>query len=150
MFASRITKDVDIQDGAAIVVVTVQKLSGRSLQAARDARSQAQLGSLRGASREMLEMIRSPQLDAAAEKLAAQRKSEATDPDAQRKARYNDYDREHVLLAGIVRWSAKPDKSPEAIADLDEDVSQKLHEAILDLSLPSLDPAKVEAEVGKG
>ena len=152
MFASRITKNVDIQDGDVVVVVTVQKLSARSLQKAREARSAAQLYSLRGASKDMLQMFRSPELDAAAEKIASRRAAEANDPEARARARYEQFDREAVLNAGIVRWSCE-DRirlSPEAVSDLDEDSSEKLCREILDLSLPPLDPAVTEAELGKG
>ena len=152
MFASRITKDVDIQDGDSVVVVTIQKLSGRSLQKAREARSAAQLSALRGASKDMLQVFRSSELDQAAEQLAAKRAREANDPEVRRLARYNDFDRECILNAGLVRWSCQ-DKvalSSESIADLDEDTAQRLHTAILDLSLLPLDPAMAEAELGKG
>lgn len=149
MFASRITKDIDIQDGDSVVVVHVQKLSGRALQNARDARSTAQLAALRGASKDMLAMIRSPELDAAAEAVAAKRKAEAADPKLRTKARYGEYDRWTVLTAGIVRWSADV-PLPAGVDDLDEPAAQTLHEAILDLSLPPLDPAVIEAELGKG
>jgi len=148
MFASRITKNVDVQDGDGVVIVTVQKLSGRSLQKAREQRSAAQLASLRGASKDMLAMFRSPELDV----LAAQVKRQTEDAQARAQARYNEFDREAVLNAGIVRWSCEDriKLSPEAVADLDEDTAQKLHAEILDLSLPPLDPAVLEAELGKG
>lgn len=149
MFASRITRDVDVQDGESVVVVTVQKLSGNALQDAREARGAAQLASLRGASKELLQVFRSSDLDAAAEKLAAQRRAEAADIVVRARARYAEYDRGTVLKAGIVRWSVG-EVTHERVADLDEEASQKLHEAILDLSLPSLDPAVGEAESGKG
>lgn len=152
MFASRITKDVQCDDGDTAVIVTIQKLSGRSLEKARDARSAAQIASLRTASKDLLQVMRSDQLEVAAEQLAARRAKEAADPKAKAKARYEAYDREHVLNAGIVRWSCELRKklSPEAIGDLDEESAQKLHEAILDLSLPPLDPVVAEVEEGKG
>lgn len=151
MFASRITKNVEIQDGDDVVIVTVQKLSGRSLQKAKEAKSAAQLSALRGASKEMLAMFRSPELEAAAAQIAAKRGAEASDSKAREQARYDQFDRECVLNAGIVRWSCE-DKiklSPEAIGDLDEDAAQRLHAEILTLSLPPLDPSAIEAELGK-
>jgi hypothetical protein len=152
MFASRITKDVQCDDGDNAVIVTIQKLSGRSLEKARDARSAAQIASLRTASKDLLQVMRSDQLEVAAEQLAARRAKEMTDAKAKAKARYDSFDREHVLNAGVVRWSCESIKklSPESIGDLDEESAQKLHEAILDLSLPPLDPVLAEAEEGKG
>ena len=143
MFASRVTKDVQVEDA----VVTIQKLSGRSLDRAKDARSAAQLGSLRAASRDLLQVMKSDQVEAAAEKLAAQRAKEQADPKAKAQARFEAYDREHVLLAGIVRWSceAAVHLSPESIGDLDEQAAQQLHEEILTLSLPPVDPVEAEA-----
>ncbi len=152
MFASRITQNVQCDDGEHVVTVTVQKLSGRSLEKARDARSAAQIASLRSASKDLLQVMRSDQIEAAAQQLAEKRKKEAADPKLRAKARYDAHDREHVLNAGIVRWSCEADKplSSETIADLDEESAQKLHEAILDLSLPPLDPVDAEAIEGKG
>jgi hypothetical protein len=143
MFASRVTKDVQVED----VVVTIQKLSGRSLDKAKDARSAAQLGSLRAASKDLLQVMKSDQVEAAAEKLAAQRAKEATDLKAKARARFDAYDREHVLLAGIVRWSCEATVRfcPDAVADLDEESAQLLHEEILTLSLPPVDPVEAAA-----
>jgi hypothetical protein len=143
MFASRVTKDVQVES----VVVTIQKLSGRSLDKAKDARSAAQLGSLRAASKDLLQVMKSDQVEAAAEKLAAQRAKEVTDLKAKARARFDAYDREHVLVAGIVRWSCEAETrlSPEAVGDLDEETAQLLHEEILTLSLPPVDPVEAAA-----
>ena len=148
MFASRVTKDVEVKDGAAVTLVTIRKLSGRSLEKAREAKAAAQLASLRNASKDLLQAMRSSELDAAAAQLAAKREAESKDPKAQAKARYDAHDRETVLNAGIWRWSCPEPVNPDNIADLDEAIAQQLHEAILDLSLPGLDVAEI-AE-GKG
>lgn len=147
MFASRITRDVEVGDGA---VVTIRKLSGRSLEKAREAKSAQQLGSLRNASKELLQAMRSSEIDAAAAQLAARREAEAGDAKLRAKARYDAHDREAVLNAGIVRWSAQEPVNPDNIMDLEEGIAQRLHEAILDLSLPPLEPSVAEALEGKG
>lgn len=149
MFASRITKDVEAHDGDTLVTVTIQKLSGRSLRKAQEAAQAAALLSMRAASKDMLQVWNSKEVEAAADKLAEQRKREAADPKARAKARYAAYDRDAILLAGIVRWTANKPVA-EGLEDLDEETSQKLHEAILDLSLPPLDPVEAEAQLAKG
>jgi hypothetical protein len=157
MFASRVTRDVEVEgEGGAAVFVTVQKLSARSLEKAREAKSAAQLASLRAASKDMLQVWRSAEVEEAAKRLAEKRAQEVADPKARAKARYDAHDREHVLLAGVVRWTAKAPNgepipvAPEHLLDLDEATAQTLHEAILDLSLPPLDPADAEAVLAKG
>jgi xanthine dehydrogenase iron-sulfur cluster and FAD-binding subunit A len=147
MFASRIQDNVEVKGGT---IVTVRKLSGRSLEKAREAKSSSQLASLSNASGELIRAMRSDAIERAAAQLAAKREAEANDPKARAKARYDAHDREVVLNAGIVRWSCEEKVNPDNIADLDEDVAQQLHEAILDLSLPSLDPVEAEAVEGKG
>jgi len=149
MFASRVTRDVEVQDADGVVIVTVRKLSARSLEKAREVRSAQQLGSLKNASKELLLVMRSGEVEAAAAQLAARREAEAKDLKVRARSRYDAHDRESVLNAGIVRWSCQEPVSPDNISDLDEGAAQQLHEAILDLSLPPLDPAEAEAAEGK-
>jgi len=154
MFASRVTKEVEVEDDGKPVVVTIQKLSARSLEKAREAKSAAQLAAMRAGGKEMWSGLRSAEVDAVAEKIAEKRAKQATDLKAQRQARYDAHDRDHILRAGIVRWTAErrlkdPDDEQDAIGDLDEQTAQKLHEAILDLSLPPLDPVEAEATLAK-
>ena len=64
------------------------------------------------------------------------------------KARYNSYDRESALIAGIVSWTSEVTLE-DGIPDLDEKTGKLLFEAILDLSLPPVDPKEVEERQGK-
>jgi len=150
MFASRVTKEVEVDDGESLVKVTIQKLSARALDKAREAKSIAQLTAMRPASKDMWQGMRSAEMDRLADELKEKRANEAADPKARARARYDLHDREHVLQAGIVRWTSVTLLSEKALDDLDEATAQKLHEAILDLSLPPLDPVEAEAVLAKG
>lgn len=62
-----------------------------------------------------------------------------------REIRYGHYDQETVLRGGI--RSSSDEKEPDRlIADLDEPAADKLHRAILDLTLPPVDPSETENE----
>ena len=139
MFASQITKEV-VLDGDERV--TVRKLSALTLDRARAARQADQAKTLRNYGGELLKAIRSESLDDVAEAVAARR----ADPAARRKAHYDEFDRETVLNAGIVSWTADRKVNPESIGDLDEPSAQKLHEEIVDLSNPFDADAAREAE----
>jgi hypothetical protein len=140
MFASSVKSTVEIGE----VSVIIRKLSARSLEKAADARQGAAVASAKQFGAEMLKALQDVKTpDAGAIVPAAQ------SLEAQRKGRYNLYDRASVLTAGVVSWTG-PDTLPElaaGIQDLDEGTAQQLHEAILDLSLPPIDPAVAE---GKG
>jgi len=77
------------------------------------------------------------------EKKSSKPKVEPT-MDEQRKARYTTYDRQLVIQAGVVSWTY-PERLSDGLEDLDEETAQKLHEAILDLSLPPIDPVERDA-----
>lgn len=149
MFASRTTKTIEVQDDdGRPIQVTLQKLSARSLEKAREAKSIAQLTAMRPASKDMWAGIREG--EAQLEDLKKEiREKKTDDPKARAKARYDSYDREHVIRAGVVRWTAARTFDDGAIGDLDEDTADKLHAAILDLSLPPLDPVEAEAALAK-
>jgi hypothetical protein len=134
MFASQTKSTVAIGD----VVVTIRKLSARSLDKASEARQATAAAVARGFGADMIQALKvtepaplAPVVLTLAEQI---------------KARYTSYDRASTLRAGIASWTA-PQPLEEGIADLDEESAQKLHEAILDLSLPALDPKVAE---GKG
>lgn len=142
LFASQVTKDIVRGEDT----ITIRKLSGKSLQKAREGRSMDQTSYLRHLGAELFRVLRSEALDEAAKKLEAMK--EAKTPEERRKARYGEYDRDLVLNAGILRWSCG-DLTPDRVADLPEEDAQALHEAILDLSLPPLDASEADA-VPKG
>ena len=148
MFASRVTKDVVLNDGDLDVTVTVQKLSARALEKAREARTVSQAAPLRAMGGDILKAMRSESMDEAAASLRAKRAT----LEGAKKERYDAHDRFTVLQSGIVRWRGAdlPAVSQESIEDLDEDSAQKLHEEILDLSLPPIDPAELEERAAKG
>lgn len=156
MFASRVQRDITVKVGdpedaaylgADEIAVTIRKLSGASLDKARIQAAITQAAPLRALGADLLKGIQSSAVDEAAKALAAKKST----LEGRKTARYAAYDRETVLVQGVVRWSCedKAKLNPQNLADLDEDAAQKIHEAVLDLSLPPLDPAEAEAE-GKG
>lgn len=136
MFASKVTKEVELDGGER---VTVRKLSYAALDRARDARSSAGARSLRDFGGDIVKVLRS-------DEFTQVKKEREEKPEALKAARYAAFDRGTVLQAGIVSWTADVKLSPEAIEDLDEPSAQKLHEAIIDESLPSLDVKAAEAQ----
>lgn len=147
MFASKTTGTVTL-DG---VIVTIQKLSGRALEdAAKVKHDEAMVLALR------LNAALSAPGVAEAVQARAERQAEApavvVDADRQRQQRYGKYDRPTVLRAGVRSWkAAEPLPSlATGIDDLDEDAAEQLHRAILDLTLPSIDPAVVETDRKNG
>jgi hypothetical protein len=144
MFASLVQKDVTLKilDQAAVaflgadeIVVTIQKLSGRSLEKARVQQTIEQAGPvLRSFGGDVVKSIRSETLDEAAKQLKLQTQS----VEARKKAYYASFDRESVLIAAVRRWSCEDRKKlcPESLADLDEKSAQQLHVEIIELSAP--------------
>jgi len=141
MFASKSQREIEIQGES----VTIQKLSGSTLEKAREARKMAEIAEFRAMGGEMARaMFQSP--EARALQAAKGPKVEPT-TEEKRKARYASHDRTLVLTAGIKRMGADTLRADQ-IADLEEEPAQALHEAILDYSLPALDPAEAEAPKG--
>jgi len=140
-FAYLTKKQVEFPDGT----VTIHKLSWRSLQGARLTRAMDQAASMRNIGGEILKALRSETVEAAVNKV----KEEKTDIDKRRLARYDEYDRGSLLVAGIEVWSYG-ELNAKAIDDLPEDMAERLHHEILDLSLPALEPEKVDAEGKEG
>jgi hypothetical protein len=151
MFASRTQKDVEVKVGDTVETVTLRKLSGVSLDKAEVARRMEVIQTVRSFGTELFAAMgeRKAQVEADAAVAPAPAPAPKPEPTPEEKAaklkamqevRYNEYDRQLVLQAGIVRWTAPEIVNPANIADLDEGVSVKLHREILDISLPSLDP----------
>lgn len=137
MFATGVTKEVVIGD----VTVTIKKLNWKKLRDAAQARTEVARAEMKALPSAMLERIVARQA--------------GTGPDGappapvpieqQRLARYASYDREIVLRAGVKSWTVDA-KLPEAVDTLDEETAEQLHRAIVDLSLPLLEPGAEEAE----
>ncbi len=156
MFASRVQRDITVKVldpenvaflGADEIPVTIRKLSAASLERARIQNTIANAPPLRAMGGDLVKTLSSPGLDEAAKELAAKRAT----PEGRRAARYGAFDCESVLVAGVVRWGCedKVKLSPQALSELDEPSARQIHEAILDLSLPPIDPTEGAAE-GKG
>jgi hypothetical protein len=149
MFAKQIQKDVKVGDET----VTVRKLSGKTLNAARASRRAEQVQSMRDIGADLIKAFREGRDVAKEEREAAKVAATApADPTPDmlakaRKATFDDYDRDVVLVAGIVRWTAKTPCTPENIGDLDEESRLLLSDEILDLSVAPINIAEVQ---GKG
>lgn len=136
MFASRTTKDVVIAgDDGSPVTVTIQKLSKRALDKAREAQ-------LINASRQAQAL--GAVLTDAIQKRQASVEQKAADP---AEVRFQLFDQIHVLEAGVVRWTIIDVEPKDGIADLDEETADILFREIVKLSVPT--PEEQEAERGK-
>ena len=137
LFASKIVSQVVFPDGA----VNIRKLSALSLEKASAARQISVSQLSRSMGPELMKAFAGGSDDD--EKKSSKPKVEPT-MDEQRKARYTTYDRQLVIQAGVVSWTY-PERLSDGLEDLDEETAQKLHEAILDLSLPPIDPVERDA-----
>lgn len=147
MFAKQVTKDVEV--GSEIV--TIRKLSGVSLQKAREAKRVEQVQNMREIGAEMIRAFREEREKAAAATRPDALPIPAKEPTIEelqkaRKESFTEYDRNTVLVAGIARWTAKVPVNPENIADLDEETAQLLHNEILDLSVAPVNTAEVSGK----
>jgi hypothetical protein len=131
-FATAVTDTVTIGD----VTVTIKKLNWKQLRKASEAQTAAYYALVGKAPKGLL--------DAQAER-AKERAADADIADKPKEHNYAGYDRDVVLQAGVKSWTVDA-KLPSGLDDLDEATAEHLHKAILDLSLPPLDPAAVEAE----
>lgn len=136
MFAASVKSTVAIGE----VSVTIRKLSAKSLDKAAEATQAAAAATARAFGADMVRAVQDATRD------IAPAAPVVLTVEQQKKARYGAYDRGSVIRAGVVEWTA-PEKLPEALEDLDEEATQQLHEAIIDLSLPPIDPKVAE---GKG
>ena len=134
MFASSITKQIEIEDGVEKGTVTIRKLSARSLDKAREARQLAVMGVATKFGPELMKSFR----EAAAEKReAAPEGVGAPTVDA----RYGEFDRTLVLTQGVASWTFIVPLTA-GLEDLDEGAAELLFHEIIDLSYP----AKAAAE----
>jgi hypothetical protein len=127
IFASYVTRTVQLPFDEPHTV-TIQKLSGKALQAARQASIAASMQLVKamgGAAigRELADVP--PEAVAAAQ----------TDPVRQ-------YDRPTVLAKGVTSWSYPDPPTPDRLDDLDEQAADFVFRAILDLTLPNGDAQK--------
>jgi hypothetical protein len=143
MFASRVTKVVKFGDAD----VVIRKISAKSLSKAARAHQTESLNAAREAGSDIIRMIRSESLS---DDVRAQIEARKRDPELQRQARYESFDRDLVLLAGVQSITGIDTVNLAVLEDLDLETSQKLHEEILDLSLPPLTLEEAQAEEGKG
>ena len=127
IFASYVTRTVPLPFDEPHTV-TIQKLSGKALQAARQASIAASMqlvqamgGAVIG--RELAEVP--PEAVAAAQ----------ADPMRQ-------YDRPTVLAKGVKAWTYSEAVTPATLDDLDEQAADFVCRAILDLTLPNGDAKK--------
>jgi len=155
MFASKVTAQVQIAaDGVDEAgVVNIRKMSALALEKASLNRQIAVTQLTRSMGPEMLKALTANEDEKPTDGLeafpAAKKKVKPVlSLDEQRKARYTLYDRQFVLQAGVVHWTYDT-KVSDGLEDLDEDTAQKLHEAILDLSLPPLTEEEREAVSAK-
>ena len=142
MFASEVRKDIEVGPER----VTIRKLSARSLEKARDAKNAGMAASLKAMGGDVVKAMRPENVELLQEELRARREN----PEQARRARYEQFDRAMILTMGVHSWTAQRKLDSDALEDLDEETSRVLHEAILDLSLPPLDPKDAEAIETKG
>lgn len=141
MYASQVKKQVRVGEHT----FDVRKLSWKSLKKARDARSIDQAAHLRALGGEIMRALHNPTVNSDLAKAEANVAAQRADPKAREKARYDSYDRETVLVAGVERIDGEP-VVLERLNDIDEDVSEQVFYAIVDLSDP---PAEVTEAAGK-
>jgi hypothetical protein len=140
MFASKHTKSISFPEG----VVTIRKLAYGDLDDAQDARQRKAAQSARDMGPEMVKAFRD-----GGEKPAATPVQLTPEQDlaAQKKARYDSYERSIVLVRGV---ASLPDTAAEntakAVRELDEPTADQLHREILDYSLPPLEEGEAKAQ----
>lgn len=130
MFADECQFTVEISIGTA----TCRKLSHRALRKASDMHTAEQMKNVREMGGDVFKALQT-----------AEDTRSTQDPAKARRRRFAGYDRDAVLAAGVVTWTA-PRKLADGLPELDEADARALFEAIMDRSLPPTDP---EAEEGK-
>ncbi len=131
MFASRTKKQITVGEGAESGVVTIRKLSARSLEKAREARQAVAAKMTSTFGPDMIKAFRD----------AAKDPERAAAPQDPREVKYGEYDRATVLTQGVESWTFK-EPLIEGLEDLDEPTAELLFHEIVDLS----DPPKEERE----
>jgi hypothetical protein len=143
-FVKNDSKEITVPGGS----ITIRKLSGRSLDRARQARQIEVAQSMAGMTEQNIRgLFGTPE----ARRLEAAKESgKKPSFDDARKARYAQYDRGVVLVAGILRWSFSDTVPTDPLDAVDDETAQTTHEAIIDFSLKPIDPSEYEVEMGKG
>lgn len=149
VFSSRVRKEVTYDD----LTVVIRKLSGASLEKAGEQRAIVAMRITAGAGADALRQARESARDQEKKPIAG---AEPEPPKVVNpRDRHNGYDRETVLIAGIHGWNALDEKggslpvTPDNVLDLTEGACDFLFHEILDLSLPPIDAAKLEADQKK-
>lgn len=125
-FATAVTDTVSFSD----VTVTIKKLNHKKLREASEAQTAAYYAQVSKAPKGLLD---------AQAATAKEREQAPGASDKPKVHNYAGYDRDVVLRAGVKAISGIEAKLPAALDDLDEESAKRLHEAILNLSLPPLD-----------
>jgi hypothetical protein len=143
LFASKITGKVEIGE----TTIDIKALSRKKLEKANEFARGDGIVAAKQAGAELVKAFH--------ELARAEAAGEIT-PDVKRKARYAQYDITTVLQAGITRITPAPEGETaeagitKAIEEMLMADAQKIHEAILDLSLPELDAPKGAAAPSTG
>lgn len=140
IFASQITEKVELP--SLDLVVVIRKLSGSSLRKAREVRTIGDMQRTRNIGSDVLRMF---------DELAKERDKSiaitALTLEQKRKARYERYDRDDLLVRGVKEWSKTDPLTTENLLDLPEAEAQTVFERIVDLAEGVL--TEEEADAGK-
>lgn len=120
----------------------IRKLSWKSLEKASDARTSAQTSQVRELGGDILKALRSDAMDEAAKKVEDAKNT----PEGRAKARYDAYDREQILVAGVETRNGEKLSRQQILDDLDKPTAETLHREIVDLS----DQPGEETEAAQG
>lgn len=167
MYASESTDTITIAAAAGPVVVTIQKLNWKLLKKAARLKYDEMVANAARLTAGHSSGALAAALAARAAQAAAEqnqpaqaigddapvapeaRRPSALELERAREARYGQYDQETVLLGGVRSSSDK--KAPaDLVSDLEEGAADKLHRAILDLTLPAIDAETRETERKNG
>lgn len=138
-------KDVTVEtEEYGSVIITIQKLNDRSLSKAQKAKKGDTLSDLRAMGGELFRAIKDDNLEKLADQLEARKKAPTLEE--MKQARYNEFDRDAIVQAGVVSWSIEAQaRLFDSLPNLDRPTAEFLHEEIVDWSLGPIDPAEVEA-----
>jgi len=133
MFSSRIKKDIDTPTDPSYVV-TIRQLSGRQ-------RERCQQAVLKKAA-ELITNIGGAAAFGEIQRLGGEKSvRDKADRDPS-----SSYDREQVLVEGVLSWTADEEVTPETIGDLEAGTSDLLFREILRLSRVAVTEADAEAD----
>jgi len=133
MFSSRITKEITTPTEPAYVV-TIRQLSGRQKERCQQAVLKKSV--------ELITNIGGAGAFAEIQRLGGEKTVKAQadrDPSSS-------YDREQVLVEGVVKWSAEEEVTPDTLGDLEAATSDLLFREILRLSRVAVTHADIETD----